>query len=116
MSQIYMKIWYNPWDILLCPFQFTNGQWSKHRPVVVLSQERDDYLVAAISTKIDQWWAFDIIIKPSEQNGLRKKSIIRLSKLFSFSEDVFVRQIWTIDIWYRKNIKNNMQKFVESWK
>jgi len=115
MNQIYMKTWYNPWDILLCPFQFTNWQWYKHRPVVVLSQERDDYLVAAISTQIDQWTSFDIIINPSTENGLREKSIIRLSKLFSFSEDVFVRQFWVIDNWYRENIKENMKKFVESW-
>lgn len=110
-----MKIWYNPWDIVLCPLQFTNGQWSKHRPVVVLSQERDDYLVAAISTQIDQWTTFDIVIHPSKENGLRDKSIIRISKLFTFSEDVFIKKFWVLDNWYRQTIKTNMQNFVKSW-
>lgn len=110
-----MKTLYNPWDIVLCPFQFTNGQWSKHRPVVILFQDRNDYLVAAISTKLEQWGSFDLILNPWTENGLRDKSIIRLSKLFTFSEDIFVRKLWVVNVWYREILRENMLNFVHSW-
>jgi len=116
MSLICMKMWYNPWDILLCPMKFSNWTPGKYRPVVVLSEDRWDYLVSAISTQIQQWWPFDIYIKSDDENKLRSEdSVIRLFKLLTISWEIIKSKWGNLSKTDRINLKENMKKFIESW-
>jgi len=94
---------------------FSNGTPGKYRPVVVLSEDRWDYLVSAISTQIQQWWSFDIYIKSDDENNLRSEdSVIRLFKLSTISWEIIKSKLGNLSKIDRVHLKKNMKKFVES--
>lgn len=95
--------------------QFTNGLGSKARPLLVLFQDREDYLMATISTQLQQWGSFDMILKPDTSNRLRATSLIRVSKLSTLSGEIIVKKLGEIDSAQRSQLKDNMQKFVSKW-
>lgn len=111
-----MKMCYNPWDIVLCPMMFSNGVGSKYRPVVILSEDRWDFLVSAISSQTLQWWPFDIYIKSDDENNLRSEdSVIRLFKLSTISWEIIKSKWGNLSKTDRINLKENMKKFIDSW-
>ncbi len=95
---------------------FSNWTPGKYRPAVVLSNDRWDYLVSAISTQIQQWWPFDIYIKSDDENNLRSEdSLIRLFKLTTISWEIIKAKLGNLSGKHRINLKENMKRFVESW-
>jgi mRNA interferase MazF len=68
-------------DIILIPFPFTDLSGSKYRPALVLNSGEDDVTVAFITTQLYTKSDTDIFIEQTEKNGLKKDSLIRLSKL-----------------------------------
>jgi mRNA-degrading endonuclease toxin of MazEF toxin-antitoxin module len=95
---------------------FSNWVWSKYRPVAILSEDRWDYLVSAISTQIQQWWPFDIYVKSDDKNKLRSEdSVIRLFKLSTISWEIIKSKWGHLSKIDRIKLKENMKKFAESW-
>lgn len=106
----------NPWDIVLCPMKFSDGVWWKFRPVVILAEDRGDFLICAISTQILQWWAFDLYIKSDTENNLRsEKSVIRIFKMTTISPELIHKKRWKLSKSDWIHLKDNMQRFVNSW-
>lgn len=68
-------------DIVLITFPFTDLSGTKLRPAIVLFQNDTDVTVCFITSKLDWKEAFDITLNPSIENGLRKKSLIRVAKI-----------------------------------
>ena len=74
---------YEPWDILLVPFPFTDKVERKRRPTVVLStrdyNETGFVIVAMITTARRLDWPSDTPITDLTQAGLPRASVVRLS-------------------------------------
>jgi mRNA interferase MazF len=68
-------------DIVLITFPFTDLSGTKLRPAVVLAETPLDITVCFITTQLQWQEAFDIVLTPSSQNGLRKTSILRVGKI-----------------------------------
>ena len=68
-------------NIVLIPFPFTDLSGNKNRPALVLVANELDITVAFISTQLKWREDIDILVKTSNENGLKKDSLIRLSKL-----------------------------------
>ena len=68
-------------DIVLIPFPFTDLTGNKLRPALVPVSGDADVTVAFITTQIRWNEPNDVILNPTEQNGLKQKSLIRLAKL-----------------------------------
>ena len=68
-------------DIVLITFPFTDLSGTKLRPAIVLFQNDTDVTVCFITSKLDWKEEFDITLNPSVENGLRKKSLIRVAKI-----------------------------------
>lgn len=66
-------------DIILIPFADLTG--NKNRPVVILVENHSDITVSFITSQLKWKEAFDFICEPTQLNGLKKVSLIRLSKL-----------------------------------
>ncbi len=71
----------NKGDILLIPFPFTDLSGSKLRPAVVLIETQNDGTLTFITTQTQWKEPTDIVLQPSVHNGIKKTSIIRLSKI-----------------------------------
>jgi mRNA interferase MazF len=68
-------------DIVLITFPFTDLSGNKLRPAVILIDSPTDITLCFITTQTQWQETFDIIIEPSETNGLRKHSLIRTNKI-----------------------------------
>lgn len=68
-------------DVLLITFPFTNLRGSKLRPAVILAETPLYVTICFITSQTKSQENFDIPVEPSIENGLKKNSLIRLSKL-----------------------------------
>ena len=84
-------------DIVLIPFPFTGLSGSKNRPALVLASGETDVTLAFISTQIKWKDENDILLKPSPDNGLKRDSVIRLSKLATLDKELVLGRLGTIE-------------------
>lgn len=75
-------------DIILIPFPFTDLTGNKNRPALVLVSGELDVTIAFISTQLKWKESSDILLEPTEKNGLKKNSIVRLSKLATVDKEL----------------------------
>lgn len=96
--------------IVLVPFPFTDLKGSKVRPAIVLVNKESDIILAFISTQTNWKEESDILIEPSVINGLKKSSILRLSKIVTLHKNLILGEIGELDseLYYalNKNLKD----------
>lgn len=68
-------------DIVLISFPFTNLGGSKLRPAVVLTETNFDITVCFVTSQLSWIEQTDIILFPNSENGIKKQSLIRTSKI-----------------------------------
>ena len=68
-------------DIVLITFPFTDLSGTKLRPAVVLTDTAVDLTVCFITTQLQWQEATDVQLVPASSNGLKKRSLIRTSKI-----------------------------------
>jgi mRNA interferase MazF len=68
-------------DIVLITFPFTDLSGSKLRPAVILTDTTIDLTVCFITTQLEWQEITDVQIVPTSFNGLKKQSLIRVSKI-----------------------------------
>lgn len=87
----------NKGDIVLIPFPFSDLSGAKNRPAVILIETNEDITVAFITTQIKWSTGFDVLLTPSDLNGLKKVSLIRLNKLAIIDKDLVVGRLGSLD-------------------
>ena len=80
-------------DIVLIPFPFTNLTGSKLRPAIVLIVTDFDLTVSFITTHLKWKDSTDIEILPSTENGIKKTSLIRVSKIATVDKSLAIGKI-----------------------
>ncbi len=83
-------------DIILIPFPFTDLKGSKIRQALVLVSTESDITVSFISTQMKWVGEYDIVLNPTRQNGLKKDSLLRLSKLATIDKELAFGKLGTI--------------------
>jgi mRNA interferase MazF len=68
-------------SVILIPFPFTDLRGSKIRPAVVLSKSELDVTICFITSEFKWKTEYDISVFPSERNGLKVPSLIRIGKI-----------------------------------
>ena len=81
-----------PGEIWLANIPFTTGAASKMRPVLILWIDAHDAVGAAI-TPASPRSATDVLLRDRNREGLRVSSTVRLSRLDSLEESIFVRRL-----------------------
>lgn len=87
----------NKGDIVLIPFPFSDLSGAKNRPAVILIETDEDITVAFITTQIKWSTEFDVLLHPSDLNGLKKVSLIRLNKLATIDKDLVIGRLGSLD-------------------
>ena len=80
-------------DVILIPFPFTDLTGNKLRPAIVLIDNNLDVTVCFISTQVKWKEVTDIELIPSITNGIKKFSIIRLSKIATIDKSLAVGKL-----------------------
>ena len=79
--------------IILIPFPFTDFSGMKTRPALILATDIYDVTVAFITSKIIKQEPHDLEILPTETNGLRVESIIKLNKLATIDKELILGEL-----------------------
>jgi mRNA interferase MazF len=68
-------------NIVLIPFPFTDLSGNKLRPALILAETPLNVTVSFITTQLQWQEPTDILLYPNLMNGIKKTSLVRLSKL-----------------------------------
>ncbi len=101
---------YKPYTIVAVPFPFTDKDYTKKRPALIISQEEHQKythhcVLAMITSAKQSQWKTDIIIQDIELTGLPGLSIIR-SKLFTLDERLILRVLGELSERDQEAVKN----------
>lgn len=87
---------FEPFDVVVVPFPFTDKLASKRRPAVVLSHPATlaagQAILAMITSSTFEAWASDVEIGERQTAGLTAPCRVRM-KVFTLSEDQILRRI-----------------------
>lgn len=100
-------------DLILIPFPFTDLQGNKNRPALILVVREQDVTVAFISTQLKWHEDTDVFLEPSRKNGLKKSSIIRLSKIGTIDKDLALGKLGEVDKKTLRSINRNLMKIFQ---
>ena len=103
----------NKGDLILIPFPFTDLTGNKNRPALVLVSSELDITVAFISTQLKWKEKTDILLDPTKENGLKKESLIRLSKLATIDKDLALGKLGRISNESIILVNNNLKKILK---
>ncbi len=95
--------------IVLVPFPFTDLKGSKIRPAIILVNKESDIILAFISTQLNWTEKSDILLEPSSINGLKKASILRLSKIVTLHKNLILGEIGELDSKLHKRLNENLK-------
>ena len=98
----------NKGDIVLLPFPFTDLSGGKNRPAIVLIDSEEDVTVCFLTTQVKWSSEFDISVQPSETNGLKKPSLLRLNKFTTLDKDLIIGRIGTLETHYIETLNQNL--------
>ena len=106
---------YEPFDVIVVPFPFTDSAGTKRRPALVLSQrhgfgvEIEQTVLAMITSKKNKPWPLDTIIKDKKQSGLKASSVVRM-KLFTLDNRFILKKIEQLSTPDQNRVKQNLLK------
>lgn len=108
---------FRSWDVVLVPFPYTESNFTKVRPALIVSTEilgtkTGKYFLAMITSAQHVQSYGDVFISDLKLAGLPAESIVRPSKIATFEEASFVRRIGTLPTEDRKRISTQLRKFI----
>jgi len=80
-------------DVVLIKFPFTDLSGNKLRPALVLFESGNDLIAAFITSVLSVKLTGDISLIRNDENGLKKDSVLKLSKLATLSKDLVAGRI-----------------------
>ncbi len=100
-------------DVVLIPFPFTDLKGNKNRPALVLIDGSLDITVSFISTQMKWIEECDVELMPTIENGLKKESLVRLSKLATIDKDLALGRLGTISKPDLERVNQNLLKLFQ---
>ena len=80
-------------NIVLIPFPFTDLSDNKLRPALVLAENSLDVTVSFITTQLQWQEPTDILLQSGSKNGIKKTSLVRLSKIATIDRALIIGTI-----------------------
>jgi len=100
-------------DIVLIPFPFTDLSGNKNRPALILIDSEDDVTVCFITSQLKWQSEFDLSLNPSEVNGLKIASLIRLNKFATIDKDLIIGRLGALDNGDIELLNSNLIKILK---
>ena len=108
---------FQPWDVVLVPFPYTESNYTKVRPALIvstdmLSTKTGKYFLAMITSAQHARAYGDVLISDLKLAGLPAESIVRTSKIATFEEASFVRRIGTLPNKDQEKVSDKFHEFI----
>ena len=95
-------------SIVLIPFPFTDLKGIKNRPAVVLFANELDVTVCFITSELKWQEEFDITLTPTDTNGLKTTSLIRVCKIATVDTDLILGELGELTQIQIKELNKNL--------
>ena len=108
---------YEPFDVIVVPFPFTDSSRNKRRPALVLSQKNEftnkieHSILAMITSQKNDPWPLDVAIRNKKQSGLTAPSVVRM-KIFTLDNRFILRKIGHLSKSDQAQVKKKPLKFI----
>ena len=108
---------YEPFDVVVVPFPFTDSSNTKRRPALLLSQnnfgkEIEHSVLAMITSQKNESWPLDCAIKNKKQSGLTAPSVVRM-KLFTLDNRFIIKKIGHLSKSDQNQVKQSLSKLFD---
>lgn len=109
---------YEPFDVVVVPFPFTDSSRTKRRPALVMSQKTnfgaviEHSILAIITSEKNEPWPLDVAIKNRKQSGLTAPSVVRM-KLFTLDNRFILRKIGHLTKSDQMQVKESLTKIFD---
>jgi len=106
---------YEPFDVVVVPFPFTDSALTKRRPALVLSQNSNfgdkigHSILAMITSRKNVPWPLDCVIKSKKSSGLTAPSVVRM-KVFTLDNRLIIRKIGHLSKDDQKQVKQSLSQ------
>jgi len=77
-------------------------------PALILLETRFDYVVCFITSNLKIEEPFDILIKPTSSNGLKKESIVKTNKIMTIDKEIVEGKLGTLTNAEIKSLNKNI--------
>jgi mRNA interferase MazF len=107
---------FKPYSVVTVPFPFTDKDYTKKRPALVISQEEyqkytHHCVLAMITSAKKSLWENDVPIQDIETAGLPGPSVIRL-KLFTLDERLIIGELGKLSKKDKEAVRNSWGNFL----
>jgi mRNA interferase MazF len=109
---------YEPFDVVVVPFPFTDSVQTKKRPALVLSQNTKfgnkigHSILAMITSRKNAPWPLDCEIMSKELSGLSAPSVVRM-KLFTLDNRFIIRKIGYLSNGDQRQVKQSLSQIFD---
>ena len=109
---------YEPFDVVVVPFPFTDSAKTKRRPALVLSETSNfgykigHSVLAMITSKKNASWPLDCEIMSKKQSGLTAASVVRM-KLFTLHNRFIITKIGHLSDSDQENVKQSLSQIFD---
>lgn len=106
---------FEPFDVVVVPFPFTDSAQAKRRPALVLSQNMffgnviNHSILTMITSRKNDPWPLDCEIKNRELSGLTAPSVVRM-KLFTLDNRFIIRRVGRLSKDDQKQVKHSLSR------
>lgn len=100
-------------DIVLIPFPFTDLTGNKLRPAIVLIETTFDFTVCFITTQLAWRDSTDMLIYPNPDNGIKKTSLLRISKLATIDKSLSLGKIGCLSNSELENLNDKLKELLQ---
>ncbi len=80
-------------NIILIPFPFSDLKRNKIRPAVVLCENEMDVTISFITSELKWKTEYDVPVFPTQNNGLKVPSVIRVGKIATIDSDLVLGEL-----------------------
>lgn len=106
---------FEPFDVVVVPFPFSDRLAAKRRPALVVSSAdfnlAHEQTILAMITSAPGDWASDVAVQDWENASLNHPCKIRL-KLFTLDDALILRRLGTLSGRDRENVKDVLSRFI----
>lgn len=102
--------------VVLVPFPFTDLSGHKVRPCLILyAQKGGEDCVVAFLSSVEQKkvGAFDLRVKATKQNGLKKDSVLQLDKLATLQRKIVLGELGVLEQSLTNMVDNKLRKLFQ---